>query len=93
MIEIHEDDLTKAHVYGYTHYPIPKRSSDSISTTMKLKIDTNVVALTTSVEMLVNICKCQGALSSLSTISNERTVVTLGEDHKKDCSDFQEARR
>ena len=41
LIEWHDDNPDKIHIYGYTTYPIPKKSSDANSLLLSSKIDSN----------------------------------------------------
>ena len=41
LVEWHDDNPDKVHIYGYTHNPIPKKSSDIRSKVIKQKADCN----------------------------------------------------
>lgn len=43
LIEWHPDDSTKCHIYFYTHKPVPKKSSDTVSPSQVEKLSANQI--------------------------------------------------
>lgn len=54
----------------------------------ELIIDTNLIPLSGSVQLLCDICVSQGALSSTSTVSHERKTENISDDHRKNSSEI-----